>query len=112
MSNTSRIDVFASSTQSLATKCCLESFAEGRQEAGLRADDSVSGDDNISTKNRFIADDRFREKSSADDVRFQEIVIPEAMSATLGPGDMLFFPPGWWHAMRSESVSLSVSMWF
>jgi ribosomal protein L16 Arg81 hydroxylase len=43
---------------------------------------------------------------------FWEKVVPHAMSATLNPGDMLFFPPGWWHAMRSESTSFSVSMWF
>ena len=39
-------------------------------------------------------------------------VIPSSMTATLGPGDMLFFPPGWWHAMRSETTSFSISMWF
>ncbi|KAI5122990.1 hypothetical protein M0805_006868 [Coniferiporia weirii] len=42
----------------------------------------------------------------------REVIAPAAMCATLCPGDMLFFPPGWWHAMRSESVSFSVSMWF
>lgn len=39
-------------------------------------------------------------------------VKPVCMVATLGPGDALFFPPGWWHAMKSESTSFSVSMWF
>ncbi|KAH8117582.1 Clavaminate synthase-like protein [Phellopilus nigrolimitatus] len=43
---------------------------------------------------------------------FKEQVMPAAMCATLEAGDMLFFPPGWWHAMRSESLSFSVSMWF
>lgn len=43
---------------------------------------------------------------------FRTTVIPKATSATLGPGDMLFFPPGWWHAMRSETISFSVSLWF
>ncbi|KAF9483875.1 Clavaminate synthase-like protein [Pholiota conissans] len=38
--------------------------------------------------------------------------IPNAMTATLGPGDMLFFPPGWWHAMKSNSTSFSISIWF
>ncbi|KAI6038456.1 Clavaminate synthase-like protein [Pisolithus marmoratus] len=33
-------------------------------------------------------------------------------AVTLDPGDLLFFPPGWWHAMRSDDVSFSVSMWF
>lgn len=35
-----------------------------------------------------------------------------AMRATLGPGDLLYMPAGWWHAMRAESRSFSVSMWF
>ena len=39
-------------------------------------------------------------------------VVPSSMTATLSPGDMLFFPPGWWHAMRSETTSFSISMWF
>ncbi|KAI9456655.1 Clavaminate synthase-like protein [Lactarius psammicola] len=43
---------------------------------------------------------------------FWRYAVPEALSATLEPGDVLFFPPGWWHAMRSEEMSFSVSMWF
>ncbi|PCH38433.1 Clavaminate synthase-like protein [Wolfiporia cocos MD-104 SS10] len=43
---------------------------------------------------------------------FWKEVVPRAMSVTLQPGDLLFFPPGWWHAMRSEEGSFSVSMWF
>lgn len=43
---------------------------------------------------------------------FWREAVPRAMIATLEPGDLLFFPPGWWHAMRSESISFSVSMWF
>lgn len=43
---------------------------------------------------------------------FWQNVVPHAMSVTLEPGDLLFFPPGWWHAMRSEETSFSVSMWF
>ncbi|EPS98571.1 hypothetical protein FOMPIDRAFT_1126176 [Fomitopsis schrenkii] len=43
---------------------------------------------------------------------FWEDAVPHAMSVTLEPGDLLFFPPGWWHAMRSETTSFSVSMWF
>ncbi|CAA7267887.1 unnamed protein product [Cyclocybe aegerita] len=43
---------------------------------------------------------------------FEKNVVPVSMTATLDPGDMLFFPPGWWHAMRSETTSFSLSMWF
>ena len=43
---------------------------------------------------------------------FVEKVVPLSMAGTLGPGDALFFPPGWWHSMRSESTSFSFSMWF
>lgn len=43
---------------------------------------------------------------------FWDTVPDEAACVTLDPGDLLFFPPGWWHAMRSEDVSFSVSMWF
>lgn len=43
---------------------------------------------------------------------FDHLVRPHALSAVLEPGDMLIIPPGWWHAMRSEDISFSVSMWF
>lgn len=43
---------------------------------------------------------------------FWNSVPDEASCVSLNPGDLLFFPPGWWHAMRSEDVSFSVSMWF
>lgn len=55
--------------------------------------------------------------SSSNDIAinhsgFWEHVVPKAMSITLSPGDMLFFPAGWWHAMRNDTSSFSVSMWF
>lgn len=43
---------------------------------------------------------------------FWKEVPQKAMYVTLAPGDVLFFPPGWWHAMRSEETSFSISMWF
>lgn len=43
---------------------------------------------------------------------FWEDTVANAMSVTLDPGDLLFFPPGWWHAMRSAELSFSVSAWF
>ncbi|KAG7452789.1 Clavaminate synthase-like protein [Guyanagaster necrorhizus] len=49
---------------------------------------------------------------SRDYPAFWDEVVPKAMSATLQAGDMLFFPPGWWHAMQANETSFSVSMWF
>ncbi|PVF94709.1 Clavaminate synthase-like protein [Serendipita vermifera] len=43
---------------------------------------------------------------------FIQGAIDHSMAVTLQPGDLLFFPPGWWHAMRSETKSFSVSFWF
>lgn len=43
---------------------------------------------------------------------FTDLVEPHAQWAELGPGDMLFLPPGWWHAMKSTERSFSVSYWF
>jgi len=56
--------------------------------------------------------DVFSADSNKEYSNFSDQVVPSCMTATLGPGDMLFFPPGWWHAMRSESTSFSISMWF
>jgi hypothetical protein len=53
-----------------------------------------------------------REVTEKDHPAFWRDVVPYAMTATLQPGDALFFPAGWWHAMRSETTSFSVSMWF
>lgn len=44
--------------------------------------------------------------------RFREAVVPHAESTELGAGDLLFLPPYWWHGMRSETRSFSVSYWF
>ncbi|KAG8985414.1 hypothetical protein FRB90_004732 [Tulasnella sp. 427] len=58
--------------------------------------------------------DVFADKPNAtrDWPEFVERVVPHAMSFVLEPGDLLFLPPGWWHAMRSEELSFSVSFWF
>lgn len=34
------------------------------------------------------------------------------LEAFLGPGDMLYIPPGWWHHVRSLAPSFSVSFWW
>ncbi|TFK45986.1 Clavaminate synthase-like protein [Heliocybe sulcata] len=53
-----------------------------------------------------------RAQSREEFPAFWENAVAQAMAVTLEPGDLLFFPPGWWHAMRSDDVSFSVSMWF
>ena len=40
---------------------------------------------------------------------FEGLLHQECM---LRPGDMLYIPPGWWHYVRSLSVSFSVSFWW
>jgi len=56
--------------------------------------------------------DVFAEQQLRSHPLFWEKVVPNAISATLEPGDLLFFPPGWWHGFRSEEKAFSVSMWF
>jgi len=43
---------------------------------------------------------------------FVDRVAPEAIQVILEEGDMLVFPPGWWHSMMSLSPSINLSMWF
>ncbi|KAJ3031969.1 UNVERIFIED_CONTAM: Lysine-specific demethylase 8 [Siphonaria sp. JEL0065] len=43
--------------------------------------------------------------------------FPEFMGAiyedcVVGPGEMLFIPQGWWHFVKAETASFSVSFWF
>src|SRR5438105_6651211 len=33
-------------------------------------------------------------------------------AGTVGPGDVLFMPRGWWHDIRSKTPSVSVNHWF
>ncbi|KAL1705822.1 hypothetical protein EV121DRAFT_202690 [Schizophyllum commune] len=64
---------------------------------------------NTSRVDVFTSDESASRKEFPD---FWEHAVPSASSVTLDAGDVLFFPPGWWHAMRSEATSFSVSMWF
>ena len=67
---------------------------------------------NTSRVDVFPATPHETEASQTEFPLFWDAVPDEASCVTLNPGDLLFFPPGWWHAMRSEDVSFSVSMWF
>lgn len=50
--------------------------------------------------------------TSRRDVWATPTCVDGAMQAVLQPGDMLYLPPRWWHAMHSLSRSFSVSFWF
>lgn len=84
----------------------LSSWGSTHNPAANNTDPSLS---NTSRVDVFSSEEA---QSRADFPLFFEKVVPEAMAVTLEPGDLLFFPPGWWHAMRAEDVSFSVSMWF
>ncbi|KAF8654239.1 hypothetical protein AX16_003760 [Volvariella volvacea WC 439] len=56
--------------------------------------------------------DVFSNENTGDFEGFWKEVTPIAQSATLSPGDLLYLPPRWWHAMRSEETSFSLSFWF
>ncbi|KAI8999035.1 Clavaminate synthase-like protein [Trametes punicea] len=67
---------------------------------------------NTSRVDVFLSSPESMDRSMETFPDFWREVKPVAMKVTLEPGDLLFFPPGWWHAMRSEEMSFSVSMWF
>ncbi|KAH7908586.1 hypothetical protein BJ138DRAFT_1157340 [Hygrophoropsis aurantiaca] len=67
---------------------------------------------NTSRVDVFPSSEEAETQSKSQFPAFWENVPKKASCAILEPGDMLFFPPGWWHAMRSEEPSFSVSMWF
>lgn len=45
-----------------------------------------------------------------DAKRFPYFADIPKLTVTLGPGECLFIPAGWWHFVRSLSVSVSISM--
>jgi hypothetical protein len=82
-----------------------EAFAQPHNPAANTTSPAMS---NTSQVDVFASEEEL-ETTFSD---FREHVVPRAICAILEPGDLLFFPPGWWHAMRSEETSFSVSMWF
>ncbi len=43
---------------------------------------------------------------------FPDFLRADVQSTTVGPGEVLFIPRGWWHYLRSETPSISVNHWF
>ncbi|KIJ56937.1 hypothetical protein M422DRAFT_150086 [Sphaerobolus stellatus SS14] len=70
---------------------------------------SESSGDNMGNTSRV---DVFDATADQEYPLFGSVVRPQSFCAVLEPGDMLYIPPGWWHAMRSEDISFSVSIWF
>lgn len=50
--------------------------------------------------------------TSQRDVWASPTCVDGALQTVLQPGDLLYLPPRWWHAMHSLSRSFSVSFWF
>jgi lysine-specific demethylase 8 len=44
--------------------------------------------------------------------RFPLLATANYLECILESGDLLYIPPGWWHYVRSLTISLSVSFWF
>jgi hypothetical protein len=61
----------------------------------------VDGDAAVLEKRRRQFEDQFP--------KFKEAKYVEGI---LGPGECLYIPVGWWHYIRSLTVSFSVSFWF
>ncbi|GHE26143.1 hypothetical protein GCM10017673_29740 [Streptosporangium violaceochromogenes] len=47
-----------------------------------------------------------------DRERFPRLARARVYATTVGPGDLLYIPRGWWHYLRSESPSISINHWF
>ncbi|KAJ3795985.1 Clavaminate synthase-like protein [Lentinula aff. detonsa] len=94
---------------------CMYAFGGGDAQSVHEFSNPASNKASPSMSNTSRVDVFATVKDGEQRSRFPEFwsnVVPHAISATLEPGDMLFIPPGWWHAMRAEETSLSVSMWF
>ena len=55
---------------------------------------------------------RQRSEGGGESGRFPLFAAAPYTECILGPGEMLYIPPGWWHYVRSLSVSFSVSFWW
>jgi lysine-specific demethylase 8 len=51
-------------------------------------------------------------ESENDSEIYPEFPVYGYQDIILGPGDLLYIPKGWWHYVRSLSISFSASFWF
>ncbi|KAF7294768.1 Leucine-rich repeat-containing protein SOG2 [Mycena indigotica] len=73
-------------------------LAPSNCERGMYADGNTSAVDVFSPDRKKHPD-------------FEDFVAGQGMTALLDPGDLLYIPAKWWHAMRSEAArSFSISM--
>ena len=86
--------------------------AEAQPESHDEASDSesTSGAAQLMTNTARI--DVFRDEDVASSPEFIQNVLSHTAALTLYPGDVLYIPCGWWHAMRSVTRSASISFWF
>ncbi|KAI3482086.1 hypothetical protein L1887_55217 [Cichorium endivia] len=88
-----------------------------RTAAGLQtADSTEQSNDADARAESSVTDTLMSNTSDVDVFGTDEVVASQVRSAAfrsvLGPGDLLYLPPGWWHSLRSLTRSASVSTWF
>jgi lysine-specific demethylase 8 len=90
-------------------------FAAGMQVVGYKYVRLFSPDD---TARLYPHDSGVHTNTSRVDVEcvdereFPGFNSVPCWDVVLHPGDMLFMPAGWWHFVKSLSVSFSVSFWW
>lgn len=79
---------------------------EGASGAGFGADERVRGEEMMSGEEKQKLEKAIWEDGQGDQL--------EGFEALLDPGDALFIPLGWWHAIRGTGTDLnmSVNWWF
>ncbi|KAK0552928.1 hypothetical protein OC845_001468 [Tilletia horrida] len=85
-----------------------------QRQSGLPASSQVAASymDNTSQLDVFAPPTSDGDPSEDAFPLFTKQVEPLALKAVVGPGDLLYIPPMWWHAVRSLSKSISISHFF
>lgn len=47
-----------------------------------------------------------------DEAKYPRYSQADAMEVVVAPGDMLYIPEGWWHAVETLTTSISVNFWW